>query len=101
MGFREGYAEAKPTILEPIMKVEVQAPEEFQGAVMGQLNQRRGTIIDHRERRRATFTATAEVPLNDDVRLLDRPALGDAGQGRVHDGVREVRRRCPSPSRKS
>ena len=45
MGFREAYMKAKPTILEPIMRVEVQFPEEFQGAVMGQLNQRRGTII--------------------------------------------------------
>ena len=44
MGFREAYAKAKPTILEPIMKVEVQFPEEFQGSVVGQLNQRRGTI---------------------------------------------------------
>ncbi len=65
MGFREAYAAAKPTILEPIMKVEVQAPEEFQGAVMGQLNQRRGTIISHREAARATCEAMAEVPLND------------------------------------
>ena len=45
MGFREAYAEAKPTILEPIMKVEVQVPEEFQGSVVGQINQRRGIII--------------------------------------------------------
>ena len=54
MGFREGYAGAKPTILEPIMKVEVEAPEEFQGSVVGQLNQRRGVILEHRERARAT-----------------------------------------------
>ena len=54
MGFREGYAAAKPIILEPIMKVEVQAPEEFQGSVVGQLNQRRGIILEHRERARAT-----------------------------------------------
>ena len=54
MGFREGYAAAKPIILEPIMKVEVQAPEDFQGSVVGQLNQRRGTILEHREPPRAT-----------------------------------------------
>lgn len=41
---REVYMAAKPTILEPIMKLEVQAPEEFQGTVMGQINQRRGVI---------------------------------------------------------
>lgn len=42
---RECYAAAKPTILEPIMKLELQAPEEFQGSVMGQVNQRRGVIL--------------------------------------------------------
>ncbi len=51
MGFREAYAKAKPTILEPIMKVEVQAPEEFQGAVIGQVNQRRGVIIGSEKHR--------------------------------------------------
>ncbi len=63
MAFREGYAEAKPTILEPVMKVEVQAPEEFQGTVVGQLNQRRGTILTT-ESAEGQFTATAHVPLN-------------------------------------
>ena len=64
MGFREGYEAAKPTILEPIMKVEVQAPEEFQGAVMGQINQRRGMIIGS-ENTEGYVIATAEVPLNE------------------------------------
>jgi elongation factor G len=64
MGFREAYALAKPTILEPIMRVEVQFPEEFQGAVMGQLNQRRGTIISS-EKQEGFVQAMAEVPLND------------------------------------
>ncbi|XXF76064.1 elongation factor G [Myxococcaceae bacterium GXIMD 01537] len=63
MGFREGYAAAKPTILEPIMKVEVQAPEDFQGSVVGQLNQRRGTIMST-ENREGYLIAVAEVPLN-------------------------------------
>ena len=43
--FREGYAKAKPVIHEPIMKVVVETPTEFQGAVMGLLNQRRGIIV--------------------------------------------------------
>jgi elongation factor G len=64
MGFREAYMKAKPSILEPIMLVEVQFPEEFQGAVMGQLNQRRGTIVSS-EKQEAFVVAQAEVPLND------------------------------------
>jgi elongation factor G len=64
MGFREAYMRAKPTILEPIMLVEVQFPEEFQGAVMGQLNQRRGTILAS-EKQESYVVAQAEVPLND------------------------------------
>jgi elongation factor G len=64
MGFREAYMAAKPTILEPIMMVEVQFPEEFQGAVMGQLNQRRGTIVST-EKLEGFVQARAEVPLND------------------------------------
>lgn len=44
-GFREAYPSTKPVILEPIMKVGVEGPEEFQGTMMGLLNQRRGMII--------------------------------------------------------
>ncbi|HVJ13956.1 MAG TPA: elongation factor G [Polyangiaceae bacterium] len=61
-GFREAYSGAKPTILEPIMKVEVEAPSEFQGSVVGQINQRRGAIMDTISGE--TVTVTAEVPLN-------------------------------------
>lgn len=43
--FRQGYAQANPVIHEPIMKVAVETPTEFQGAVMGSLNQRRGMIV--------------------------------------------------------
>lgn len=46
MGFREAYEKAGPVVLEPIMKLETQAPEEFQGSVMGQISQRRGTIVN-------------------------------------------------------
>ncbi len=44
-GFKEAYLRAKPVIHEPIMKVVVESPTEFQGAVMGLLNQRRGMIV--------------------------------------------------------
>jgi len=47
--FREGYAKAKPVIHEPIMKVVVETPTEFQGPVMGLMNQRRGMIVGSQE----------------------------------------------------
>ncbi len=62
--FKEGYQKAKPVILEPIMKVAVEGPSEFQGAVMGSLNQRRGMIIGTIEE--ANYTSVeAEVPLSE------------------------------------
>ena len=63
MGFREAYAKAKPVVLEPIMKVEIEAPTEFQGSIVGQVNQRRGAIMDTSSGS-DTVTVTAEVPLN-------------------------------------
>ncbi len=44
MAMREGLAKAKPTLLEPIMDVEVVTPQEFRGAIQGDLNSRRGHI---------------------------------------------------------
>ena len=62
MGFREAYAKAGPTILEPIMKVEIDAPTEFQGAVVGQVNQRRGVILETIAG--DSVNVVCEVPLN-------------------------------------
>ncbi|KAH9935826.1 ribosomal protein S5 domain 2-type protein, partial [Amylocystis lapponica] len=62
--FCDIYAKTKPVILEPIMKVEVVAPSEFQSAVIGGLNSRRGTITDS-EVREEDFMAITEVALND------------------------------------
>ena len=47
--FLEGYAKAGSVIHEPIMKVAVETPTEFQGVVMGLLNQRRGMIVGSQE----------------------------------------------------
>jgi elongation factor G len=60
--FREFYFAAKPVALEPIMKLEVSAPEDFQGNVMGQINQRRG-IIQGSNANEGFTTVEAEVPL--------------------------------------
>jgi elongation factor G len=44
MAFKEGFMKAKPALLEPIMKVEVEVPEEFMGDVIGDISGRRGRI---------------------------------------------------------
>jgi elongation factor G len=62
--FREGYAKAKPVILEPIMKVSISGPTEFQGNMFGLINQRRGVIIDTTDENN-TSTVNAEVPLSE------------------------------------
>jgi elongation factor G len=62
--FRQAYEKAKPVILEPIMKVNVEGPTEFQGNVFGSLNQRRGIIVSSTED--GNFCQIeAEVPLSE------------------------------------
>lgn len=64
MAMREALAKAAPIILEPIMKLETSAPDEFQGIVIGQINQRRGII--HNTKSDAGYVIVeAEVPLKD------------------------------------
>ncbi len=60
--FRSAYEKAQPILLEPIMRVVVETPTEFQGAVLGSLNQRRGIIVSTSEDG-AFSTIEAEVPL--------------------------------------
>jgi len=62
--FREAYGKAKPVILEPIMKVAVEGPTEFQGNIFGSINQRRGIIQSSVED--GLFSRVeAEVPLSE------------------------------------
>jgi elongation factor G len=60
--FREGYHKAKPVIMEPIMKVAAETPSEFQGSVMGLLNQRRGMIVGAQDEG-PMCVVEAQVPL--------------------------------------
>jgi len=62
VGFKEGVRKSRPGILEPIMRVEVTAPEEFLGDVLGDINARRGQI-DGMEARGNAQAVRAIVPL--------------------------------------
>lgn len=62
MAFRAGMAQASPVLLEPIMKVEVDTPDEYLGDVIGDLNSRRGRILGM-EARGSKQIVNAEVPL--------------------------------------
>ena len=62
MAFKEGCQKASPVILEPIMAVEVETPEDYTGDVMGDLNRRRGVILGMEDNFGAKVVS-AEVPL--------------------------------------
>ncbi|MGD9826608.1 elongation factor G [Desulfobacter sp.] len=63
-GFLEAYNKAKPVIMEPIMKVVIETPNEFQGACMGLINQRRG-IIQGSQEEGTMSVIESQVPLSD------------------------------------
>jgi elongation factor G len=62
MGFKEATRKAKPVLLEPVMDVEVVTPEEYMGAIVGDLNSRRGRILSM-EARGSSQVIRANVPL--------------------------------------
>jgi elongation factor G len=61
--FRDAYPRARPIVLEPVMKLEVEAPQEFQGAVLKTIMQRRGTVVGTTEEDSGFCKVEAEVPL--------------------------------------
>ena len=63
IAFREGVKKAAPVLLEPVMRVEVVAPEEFTGDIVAELNMRRASITGIEPRGDGTQTVRAEVPL--------------------------------------
>lgn len=60
--FKEGFMKAKPTILEPVMRVSVTVPDEYTGDVMGDMNKRRGRILGM-EKTGNKQTISAEAPM--------------------------------------
>ncbi len=77
---REFYDKCKPIILEPIMKLQTQVPDEFQGAVVGQINQRRGLILSTGSSNNYT-QIDAEVPLSEMFGYSTDLRSGTQGKG--------------------
>jgi len=64
-GFKEGCKKANPVILEPMMAVEVETPEDYAGSVMGDLSSRRGMVQGMDDMVGGGKTIKAEVPLSE------------------------------------
>ena len=94
MAFKEGALKAKPILLEPIMAVEVITPEEYMGAVNGDLNSRRGVIMAMDEAP-AGKVIRAEVPLAEMFGYAT--SLRSATQGRANYSM-EFKKYAPAPS---
>ena len=67
IAFKDGFMKAKPTILEPIVKVEVTVPDDYTGDIMGDMNKRRGRIMGM-EKKGAKQVISAEAPLAEMLR---------------------------------
>jgi len=62
LAFKKAMEQAKPTLLEPVMRVEIEVPDEFAGAIMGDLNSRRGRI-QGMDNKGGKTVIKAEVPM--------------------------------------
>ena len=63
MAVLESMMQANPMLLEPLMSVEIDVPQEFQGAIIGGLKRRKGAILSTNTDDRGFVTVEAEVPL--------------------------------------
>jgi elongation factor G len=77
---REVYPAAKPTVLEPIMKLETTVPDEYQGSAVGQINQRRGVIVGTTSFE-GNCVIEAEVPLTEMFGYSTDLRSGTKGKG--------------------
>lgn len=81
MGFKDGMRKASPVLLEPMMSVEVETPEDYTGTVMGDLSSRRGMVQGMDDMTGGGKTVKAEVPLAEMFGYST--ALRSATQGRA------------------
>ena len=88
MAIKEALRKSRPILLEPVMAVEVETPEDYMGEVMGGISSRRGQI-QGMEDRAGNKVIKARVPLSENVRIRDRPQKRYArGRCDLYDAVR-------------
>jgi elongation factor G len=83
LAFKDGMARARPTLLEPIMNVEVYAPSDFAGDLMGDLNSRRGRIGGMDTRGTSTIIR-AKVPMQEMLTYEQHLTSATGGRGSYH-----------------
>ena len=83
LAFRDAMSRARPTLLEPVMNVEVSAPSDFAGDLMGDLNGRRGRI-GGRETRGASTVIKAQVPMAEMLTYEQQLTSATGGRGSYH-----------------
>jgi elongation factor G len=83
LAFKDAMTRARPTILEPIMNVEVYAPSDFAGDLMGDLNGRRGRIAGM-DTRGATTVIKAQVPMSEMLTYEQHLTSATGGRGTYH-----------------
>jgi elongation factor G len=83
LAFKDAMTRARPTILEPIMDVEVYAPSDFAGDLMGDLNGRRGRIAGM-DTRGATTIIKAQVPMSEMLTYEQHLTSATGGRGSYH-----------------
>jgi elongation factor G len=83
LAFKDAMTRARPTILEPVMNVEVYAPSDFAGDLMGDLNGRRGRIAGM-DTRGATTIIKAQVPMAEMLTYEQHLTSATGGRGSYH-----------------
>eukprot|EP00499_Haloplacidia_sp_CaronLabIsolate_P011367 CAMPEP_0196773170 /NCGR_PEP_ID=MMETSP1104-20130614/2620_1 /TAXON_ID=33652 /ORGANISM="Cafeteria sp., Strain Caron Lab Isolate" /LENGTH=759 /DNA_ID=CAMNT_0042143315 /DNA_START=1 /DNA_END=2280 /DNA_ORIENTATION=+ len=93
-GFRQGFRNARPTVLEPIMSVGVSVPTEYQGNVIAGLNRRKGSIMDNATDETGYCSIEAEVPLSEMFGYSTDLRSATQGKGEF---AMEYKRHAPVP----
>ena len=83
LAFKDGMSRARPTLLEPVMNVEVYAPSDFAGDLMGDLNSRRGRI-GGMDTRGVTTIIRAKVPMAEMLTYEQHLTSATGGRGSYH-----------------